>query len=173
MKQASFLWSGCPGTYGRRQLTGVVLETRTAKQGNIEYLLKAPELNLPKWIAAEFVTELLTDGFTDDVAPGFFHEGEWTPIPTVAVDDAAPAVKWTPRQRLMMTAAVRFFDGASSAYVAIEETVDEWRWAWSYLDSLRWYDAAGPNAIDRLAREVDAIVFNRKAAYTAKAMQTA
>jgi hypothetical protein len=51
----TFQWSGCPGVYPRQQLTGVILDECTSRQGERFLLVQAAELNLPKWVRLQDV----------------------------------------------------------------------------------------------------------------------
>lgn len=46
----TFIWSGCPGVYAKQQLTGIILDVKTCKNGERALLVKADTLNLPKWV---------------------------------------------------------------------------------------------------------------------------
>lgn len=54
----SFMWDGSPGVYGRRLLTGKVIDQRTRASGRVEVLVKTDLLNIPKWVAADEVTPM-------------------------------------------------------------------------------------------------------------------
>lgn len=45
-----FEWDGCPGVYPRQQMEGVILDLKTTRRGERKLLVKAKELNLPKWV---------------------------------------------------------------------------------------------------------------------------
>lgn len=150
MKQVSFLWSGCPGVYSRRTVTGDVLETRTSKAGAVEHLVKVELLNLPLWVAAEFCTDVPVE----------------KPEPV-----AAPL--WTPRKWLITSAAARARRLHLDGYMALEEVVAEWRQQQRFTAACAYYAGVNDRAHTRLIGDVERHAGIEKAAHTAEAMQTA
>lgn len=55
-----FTWSGCPGIYARQQLEGIVIDAQTTKRGERYLLVKAVELNIPKWVRIKDVQFIQT-----------------------------------------------------------------------------------------------------------------
>jgi hypothetical protein len=53
--EVSFVWGGCPGVYGRQQMSGVIVGIETQRGGSRRVEVKTATLNLPVWVDVQKV----------------------------------------------------------------------------------------------------------------------